>query len=108
MRRIPLDRVCLSVISEAELRYGVVKSSAAEKNERVLNRFLAHVRLEPWDREAAIHYGDIRSELECQGRIIGCMDLMIAAHARSRAAILVTHNYREFQRVSNLEWEDWL
>jgi tRNA(fMet)-specific endonuclease VapC len=35
------------------------------------------------------------------------MDLMIAAHARSLGATLVTNNERHFRRVNHLRVENW-
>jgi tRNA(fMet)-specific endonuclease VapC len=49
----------------------------------------------------------IRAGLEREGTPIGPNDLVIAATALASRAILVTHNTREFGRVSGLEWEDW-
>lgn len=61
----------------------------------------------PIDDSAAAAYGVIRSKLKKEGNIIGEMDMLIAAHARSMDAILITHNTKEFKRVSGLKIEDW-
>lgn len=108
LAKLPVDQIAVSSITLGELRHGVEKSSARERNERVLHQFLAHVAVLTWDDAAAVHYGEIRAFLERKGTPIGAMDLMIAAHARSRQATLVTHNSREFQRVPDLLWEDWV
>ena len=60
-----------------------------------------------YDSEAAKEYGDIRSSLEKAGTPIGPLDMMIAAHARSRGYVLATNNTREFDRVSNLRVKNW-
>ena len=60
----------------------------------------------PFDEDAAAHYGEIRQELSRRGELIGANDLLIAAHARSRDATLVTNNEREF--VPGLRIENWL
>jgi tRNA(fMet)-specific endonuclease VapC len=62
----------------------------------------------PFDAPADQHYADIRAALEAAGTPIGNHDLFIAAHARSQALTLVTHNLREFQRVPGLQVDDWL
>ena len=108
LQSISMDLISISVITLAELQYGVTKSAAQKKNQRVLDQFLTHVDVKPWETEAAFHYGKIRTLLERQGTTIGNMDLMIAAHARSLDTTLVTHNSREFQRVPDLVWEDWV
>jgi len=40
--------------------------------------------------------------------LIGPYDLMIAAHAKSVDAVLVTDNTREFARVDGLKTTNWL
>jgi len=62
---------------------------------------------EAWDAAAADHYGDIRVALERKGTPIGAMDMMIAAHARSMNAVLVTNNTKHFRRVPGLKVENW-
>ena len=104
----PMDQVIVSSVTLGELRYGVEKSNAWERNLQVLKHFLSHVSVIAWDDSAALHYGEIRADLERRGTPIGGMDLMIAAHARSLQATLVTHNSREFQKVPSLTWEDWV
>jgi tRNA(fMet)-specific endonuclease VapC len=62
----------------------------------------------PFDENAAVHFGQIRSELYSNGKPIGPYDMMIAAHARSLGLILVTNNCREFERVPGLRIENWV
>jgi tRNA(fMet)-specific endonuclease VapC len=57
--------------------------------------------------EAAEHYGKIRAYLQAKGKVIGSMDMMIAAHARSQGMTLVTHNDRHLKRVPKLTVENW-
>ena len=60
------------------------------------------------DADAAMVYGDIRAALEKQGKTIGPLDMLIAAHALSRQLVLVTNNEKEFRRVHQLKVENWL
>lgn len=53
------------------------------------------------------HYGGVRTELETAGPPIGGMDLLLAAHALSLGACVVTANTREFVRVDGLAVENW-
>ncbi len=108
LARLPIDQIAVSSVTLGELLFGLQKSAAREKSEQVLRQFLAHVSVLPWEEEAAEHYAGIRAHIERRGMPIGHMDLMIAAHARSVGATLVTHNTREFQRVPDLRWEDWV
>ena len=101
------EEVGISSITVAELEYGVAKSSRPRQNRDALINFLAPLQILAFDDEAARHYGDIRVHLEKTGQPIGAMDLLIAAHARSRSLTLVTNNEREFSRVPGLVVEDW-
>lgn len=47
------------------------------------------------------------SRLKDEGTPIRANDLWIACHALAEGATLVTHNTREFERVSGLVVEDW-
>lgn len=97
----------ISSITLAELEYGVRASAATDKNFVSLLRFLSIVEILPFDSNAASEYGIIRAELKRKGTPIGNMDMLIAAHALSEGLIVVTHNTREFERVTNLRIEDW-
>jgi tRNA(fMet)-specific endonuclease VapC len=61
-----------------------------------------------WDSTAVEHYADIRVKLETGGAPIGNMDILIAAHARSVSAVMVTKNEKHFRRVSGLTVENWV
>ena len=57
--------------------------------------------------DAALHYAEIRADLEASGNSIGPLDLLIAAQARSLGATLVTGNAKEFKRVKGLKVREW-
>ncbi len=101
------EHMSISSITLAELLHGVEKSSFPEKNLKVVEDFISHLEVLSYDLGAAMHYGNIRSDLEKKGIFIEVNDLHIAAHARSRALILVTNNTREFERVDGLRLVDW-
>ena len=73
----------------------------------MLAEFLAPLEVIPFDEDAAESYGDLRAVLEGSGRPIGPLDTLIAGHALSLDATLVTNNTREFQRVRGLRLENW-
>ena len=100
--------VYISSITLAELEHGVQKSDCPEKNQLALLQFLAGVTILYFDDSAAIEYGKIRAYLEKRGTPIGIMDMLIAAHARVNGLTLVTNNTREFERVPNLDLENWV
>jgi tRNA(fMet)-specific endonuclease VapC len=98
----------ISSVSAAELRYGVAKSAAKERDAAALEAFLLPLEIVPFDSQDACVYGTIRAELEKQGRPIGVMDMVIAAQAVARRLTLISHNVKEFARVPALQWETWL
>ena len=99
--------VALSSITTSELWYGVENSIHREQNRAALAKFLLPLEVMPYDEDASQAYGKIRVFLEKGGRGVGSMDLLIAAHALSLKAVLVTHNVREFRQVPGLKLEDW-
>lgn len=105
-----IKNLCISSITYGELCYGIENGEAGMRAERYaeLTIFTQRLMIEPWDEEAGIHYGVLRATLKRQGTIIGNNDLLIAAHARSLSAVLVTNNTREFSRIPDLTLEDWM
>lgn len=101
-----LDLRLCSVV-KAELYYGAMKSNRSGDNLVLLEEFFANFDSLPFDDDAAIKYGEIRSALARKGTLIGPNDLMIAAIALVHGAVVVTHNTREFSRVEGLIIEDW-
>ena len=105
---IPKDSICISVITQAELEFGVYKSQNPAKNAHALVRFLSAIGVIDFGTKAAAAYGEIRANLERKGTAIGNMDMLIAAHARSLGLTVVTNNTKEFARVEGLEIENWV
>lgn len=91
-----------------ELRYGIKKSARPQENAAILAAFLTlGVKLWSFESDDAEEAGDIRAALERAGTPMGPYDILIAAQARRRAALLVTANTEEFARVPGLKTEDW-
>jgi tRNA(fMet)-specific endonuclease VapC len=107
LQKVPVGDVCISVITKSELLFGVEVSPRRQQDEAALNAFLSYVEVLDFPDQASTHYAQIRALLKKSGKMIGSNDLLIAAHARSLGLILVTHNTREFGRVSRLAIEDW-
>ena len=105
-----IKHLCISSVTYAELCYGIENSDSTKKEARweQLDLFTQRLLIDPWDEEAARHYGSIRALLRRQGTPIGNNDLMIASHARSLNAVLVTNNVKEFERVPDLTIENWV
>jgi len=106
--RLQPGEILLSSIVLAELMYGISKSQYKNRNLAALELFLMPLEIVQFDMAAAEKYGDIRAILEQSGRTIGGNDLLIAAHAISLDATLITNNEKEFARVSGLRLENWV
>ena len=102
-----LGEIGLCSVVAAELAFGVAKSGSV-RNREALEMFLAPLTLLPFDEPAAWACGDLRAELERRGTPIGSLDTMIAAHALSLQAKLITNNSREFAQVPGLHLENWV
>lgn len=99
--------LCISAITLAELEHGVEKSLFPERNRAALMQFISILDVLPFDDLAAVKYGEICAHLQKIGKPIGTMDMLIAGHAKAEHMILVTNNVREFERVPDLEIENW-
>jgi tRNA(fMet)-specific endonuclease VapC len=104
---LPISDICLSVITKAELLFGVAVSPHRPRDGIAVDAFLRHVAVLAFADAAAAHYAEIRADLRRRVAMIGANDLLIAAHARSRDLTLVTNNTREFGRVRGLTIENW-
>ena len=101
------ERPLISSVVLSELQYGVRKSRWRKTNQALLDEFMLDFDVSDYDASAAVFYGELRTNLEKRGKPIGPMDMIIAAHALSLDATLVTHNTREFAQVKGLLLEDW-
>ena len=97
LKKYEKGEICISAITLAELEYGVA-----------LTIFLSGISVLPFDEKVAVEYGNIRAELEKQGKPIVANDLLIVAHARSLNFTLITNNTKEFNRANGLKVENWV
>jgi len=104
-----IKSLCISSITYGELCFGIENgvSHLREQRWKQLEEFTQRIVIDPWDEDAARHYGFLRALLKKEGKLIGNNDLLIAAHARSINSVLVTNNTSEFSRVPDLTLEDW-
>lgn len=106
LRRMPVARLALSVVTEMEIRYGLARNPAL-RIAPLVEAFLAGITILPLTSEVAKAYATARAKLEKAGTPIGPLDLMIGAHALALGATLVTNNVGEFRRIAGLRCEDW-
>ncbi len=108
MAAILPSELCVSAVTRAELLYGLKRLPGDHRLHLVVRQFLKIIRIVPWDAEAAGFYADIRHQLVTSGQQIGELDMMIAAHAISLGAVLVTNNTRHYGRIdAPLILENW-
>jgi tRNA(fMet)-specific endonuclease VapC len=107
LQKVPVNEVCISVITKSELLFGVEMSPRRQHDEAALNAFLQYMDVLDFPDEASVHFARIRADRHRAGKMIGANDLFIAAHARSLGLVLVTNNMGEFKRVRNLAVENW-
>jgi tRNA(fMet)-specific endonuclease VapC len=98
--------LCISAITEGELLFGLAKRPDAKRLHVVVQEFLRRVDVLPWDSTVTPHYGTVRAELERRGKTLAPLDLLIATHALSVGAVLVT-NDQAFYQMAGLSVEDW-
>jgi tRNA(fMet)-specific endonuclease VapC len=107
LAQVPMHHLAVSAVTQAELLYGVAKRGHPVGLATRLHEFLIRVEILAWSPDVARVYGDLRAACEAAGVTLATMDMMIAAHAKAAAAILVTRD-RAFSRIpGGLELEDW-
>jgi len=100
LTQIMPSMICISVVTRAELMYGLKRLPSDHRLHIGVRQFLKIVRILSWDSEAADYYADIRQQLVSSGQPVGEMDMMIAAHSLAAGAVLVTNNLRHYERIA--------
>jgi len=107
LENVPMASLCISAVTQAELLRGVAKKPDAKQLPMVVNEFLLRVEILPWDSRAAETYATLRTAIEKEGKPLGAMDMLIAAHAASSGAILITNDEAFYNVRKYLSLEDW-
>lgn len=100
--------MAISVITRAELLFGLEKRGNPRGLACVVHAFLDRMAIPPWDNAAADTFAKLRAQLERQGTPIGFADTLIGAHALALKAVLVTNNQKHFRKVKGLVLENWV
>jgi tRNA(fMet)-specific endonuclease VapC len=104
---VAIQQVAISVVTQAELLYGVAKRGHPKALAEAVHAFLIRVTILPWTEDVAHTYGDLRTASESSGITLAPMDMMIASHAKATGSILVTRDKIFRQPAVGLQWEDW-
>jgi tRNA(fMet)-specific endonuclease VapC len=103
---VPMASLCISALTEGELLFGLAKRPDAKRLHVLVQELLRRVDVLTWDSSIAKYYGIVRADMERRSKIIAPLDLLIAVHALSVGAVLVTHD-QAFSQVADLFIEDW-
>ena len=96
----PNAEVCISVMTEAEIRYGMAKFALSPQRASAIEGLLAQVEILPWGSEEAAVYGRARVSLP-KGLTVEAMDFLIAVQSAACGAVLVTHD-NIFSRIADI------
>lgn len=108
LQTMPLSDIVLSAMTQAELLYGIRRLPSSHRLHVEVRKLFRIIRVLPWPPEAGESYVEIRHQLASEGRPIGEMDMLIAAHAITVGLILVTNNTRHYSRIkAPLQLENW-
>jgi len=105
--QVPMSMICISAITEAELLRGVARKPDAKHLPLTVREFLLRVDRLAWDSKAADAYAQLRTVCEKEGKSLGGMDMLIAAHSVAEDAILVTNDKAFYGVKQFLKLEDW-
>jgi tRNA(fMet)-specific endonuclease VapC len=107
LRNVPMAKVCISAITEAELLRGVAKKPEAKRLPIAVKEFLLRVEILPWSFAVADTYAQLRTACENEGKSLGTMDMLIAAHSVAVGAVLITNDKAFYNVKHHLMLEDW-
>lgn len=103
------NRIVISAITYAEMRYGQIGKKASPKHKPLVDAFVKRLHgVLSWDQAAVDATVKVKTKLTNLGLVIGENDTAIAGHAIAAGCVLVTNNVREFSRVPELSYEDWV
>ena len=108
-RKISPSKIAVSVITQFELLYGILRCPPNHQNKEKakVSKFLEMIQVIPFDDKAANKAAEFRSMLAKSGTPIGPYDLLIAATAETNSLTLITNNQKEFSRITSLESISW-
>jgi tRNA(fMet)-specific endonuclease VapC len=105
--KVGLTNLCISTISELEVRTGL-----AIKNDPKLflsvSDLLGQFNIIAFDSKAAQESAKVRAFLRAIGKPSGNLDPLLAGHAISLGAVLVTNNTKHYENVPGLALDNWL
>ncbi len=107
LRSVPMSKVCISAITEAELLRGLAKNPEAKRLPIAVKEFLLRVEILSWNSDVANTYAQLRTACENEGKPLGTMDMLIASHSLAIGAVLITNDKAFYNVKHHLILEDW-
>ncbi len=107
LQSVPMASVSISAITEAVLLHGVARKPEAKHLPLIVKEFLLRVEVLPWDSDAANAYAQLRTACEKEGKPLGTMDMLIAAHSVAAGAVLITNDKAFYNLKFRLALQDW-
>jgi len=107
LKQLPVSALFISSITEGELQFGLARKPNAKVLHDMVKEFLKYVEVLPWNSETAKTYGTMRAHLTNIGKLLSPLDMLIAAHAISVDAVLLTSD-SAFNNIAELKIENWL
>lgn len=107
LAQLPLSSAFISVITEAELRYGLEKCGNPDGLAARINAFLVRCTILPWTSEAARAYAGLQMKYERKGKLLSRMDMLMAAHASAIGGILITRDNSFSMLRDDLDVQSW-
>jgi len=97
-----LEVIYISVITLAELFFGIYNSKNIESHKKALANFLSDVSLLNTDFSIAHKFGRIKAKLKNQGTFIGDFDIINAAFSLTYNLTLVTRNIKHYEKIDGI------
>lgn len=104
---VPVGQVVMSCVTLAELEYGIYRKGQPERLRNAMTQVLLRIDVLPWDEPAARCYGELCATLESRGINLSDLDMMIAAHAVTVGATLVSRDKAFLQLADRLTLDIW-
>ena len=107
LSQVTIGQVVISSVTLAELEYGLHRKGHPVRLKNALFQVLLRVDVLQWDEDVARCYGALCSKLETQGINLSDFDMMIASHAQTVKATLVSRDKAFSQIAEGLTLEVW-
>lgn len=100
---VRLDNINISIVTLAELFFGIYNSKNMGKHKKTLSNFLSNVSILNVNFAVAHNFGKIKSKLKNTGTLIGDFDILNAAFVLTYDFTLITKNISHYEKVRRIK-----